>query len=168
MESQCLQEIQPKPWNVSMATYPLFHCQNSSGEVVRDDYVRFESWVDFNFFFLRCGYDWSKRGSPTDRPTNWLTLQLCSSHSYVPITDHMWQSWVEIISQATKKLEEQDQLQPRDKSYLYNITESEAELLEDGFAASVVNPKWFLFRYVSYCEYIYYKCRSTTLHSYSF
>ena len=45
------------------------------------------------------------------------------------------------ISPATEKLEKQDKFQPRDKSYLYNITQSAAEPLKDGFPASVANPK---------------------------
>ena len=45
------------------------------------------------------------------------------------------------ISPAVAKLEKQDKFQPKDKSYLYNISESEAEPLKDGSAASVSNPK---------------------------
>ena len=45
------------------------------------------------------------------------------------------------ISSSTEKLEKQDQFQPRDKSYLHNITESEAELLKDASTARVANPK---------------------------
>ena len=45
------------------------------------------------------------------------------------------------ISPAVAKLEKQDKLQPKDKSYLYNISESEAEPLKDGSAASVSNAK---------------------------
>ena len=40
------------------------------------------------------------------------------------------------ISPATENLKKQDKFQPRDKSYLYNITNSEAEPLKDGSAAS--------------------------------
>ena len=45
------------------------------------------------------------------------------------------------ISPAVAKLEKQDKFQPKDKSYLYNISESEAEPLKDGSDASVSNPK---------------------------
>ena len=45
------------------------------------------------------------------------------------------------ISPAVAKLEKQDKFLPKDKSYLYNISESEAEPLKDGSAASVSNPK---------------------------
>ena len=45
------------------------------------------------------------------------------------------------ISPAIEKLEKQDKFQPKDKSYLYNIPESEAEPLKDGPAASIANPK---------------------------
>ena len=45
------------------------------------------------------------------------------------------------ISPAVAKLEKQDKFQPKDKSYLYNIPESEAEPLKDGSAANVSNPK---------------------------
>ena len=45
------------------------------------------------------------------------------------------------ISPAVEKLEKQDKFQPKDKSYLYNISVSEAEPLKDGSAASVSNPK---------------------------
>ena len=45
------------------------------------------------------------------------------------------------ISPAVEKLEKQDKFQPKDRSYLYNISESEAESLKDGSAASVSNPK---------------------------
>ena len=41
------------------------------------------------------------------------------------------------ISPAVAKLEKQDKFQPKDKSYLYNISKSEAEPLKDGSAASV-------------------------------
>ena len=40
-----------------------------------------------------------------------------------------------------EKLEKQYKFQPKDKSYVYNIPESEAEPLKDGSAASVANPK---------------------------
>ena len=53
------------------------------------------------------------------------------------------------ISPATEKLKKQDKFQPRDKSYLYNITESEAGPLKDSSAASVAIQKQLLFRYVS-------------------
>ena len=46
-----------------------------------------------------------------------------------------------IISPATEKLEKQDKFQLRDKSYLQNVTKSEAEPLKDGSAASVANTK---------------------------
>ena len=45
------------------------------------------------------------------------------------------------ISPVTEKLEKQDKFQPKDKSCLYNIPESEAGPLKDGSAASVANPK---------------------------
>ena len=45
------------------------------------------------------------------------------------------------ISPAVEKLEKQDKFQPKDKSYFYNISESETEPLKDGSAASVSNPK---------------------------
>ena len=44
-------------------------------------------------------------------------------------------------SPALEKLEKQDKFQPKDKSYLYNISQSEAEPLKDGSTASVSNPK---------------------------
>ena len=44
-------------------------------------------------------------------------------------------------SPATEKLENQDKFQVRDKSYLKNVTESEAEPLKDGSAASIANLK---------------------------
>ena len=44
------------------------------------------------------------------------------------------------ISPAVEKLEKPEKFQPKDKSYLYNIYESEAEPLKDGSAASVSNP----------------------------
>ena len=45
------------------------------------------------------------------------------------------------ISPAIEKLEKQDKFHLKDKSYLYNIPESEAEPLKDGPAVSVANPK---------------------------
>ena len=53
------------------------------------------------------------------------------------------------ISPATEKLENQDKFQPKDKSCRKNITESGAEPLKDGSAASIANPKLLLFHYVS-------------------
>ena len=44
------------------------------------------------------------------------------------------------ISPAVEKLEKQDKFQLKDKSYFYNLSESEAEPLKDGSAASVSNP----------------------------
>jgi len=44
------------------------------------------------------------------------------------------------ISPATKKLEKQDKLGPRDKSIHLEITESEAEPLKDGSTTSIANP----------------------------
>ena len=73
MERQCLQEIQPKTLNVSMATYPLFHCQSSSGSVVRDDYITFESGVDLNFLSSTVAMIGTSEKAPhdlTDCPTN--------------------------------------------------------------------------------------------------
>ena len=48
-----------------------------------------------------------------------------------------------------QQLKKQDKFQPRDKSYLYNITNSEAEPLKDGSAASIANPKTAPFHYVA-------------------
>ena len=45
------------------------------------------------------------------------------------------------ISPAVEELEKQDKIQPKDKSYLYNISKSEAQSLKDGSAANVSNPK---------------------------
>ena len=44
------------------------------------------------------------------------------------------------ISPAVEKLEKQDKFKPKDKFYLYNMSESEAELLKDGSTANVSNP----------------------------
>ena len=74
------------------------------------------------------------------------------------------------ISPVTEKLEKQGKFQPKDKSYLYNITESEAGPLKDGSAASVANPKAaaFLLRWLNFVMRIFHMCRSATLWSYSF
>ena len=57
------------------------------------------------------------------------------------VTGSRHEDIITFISPAVEKLEKQDKFQPKDKSYLYNISESEAEPLKDGFAASVSNPK---------------------------
>ena len=44
------------------------------------------------------------------------------------------------ISPAVEKLEKQDKFQLKNKSYLYDISKSEAEPLKDASAASVSNP----------------------------
>ena len=45
------------------------------------------------------------------------------------------------LSPVTEKLEKQDKFQPRDRSYLQNMTNSEVEPLKDGSTANVANPK---------------------------
>ena len=57
------------------------------------------------------------------------------------VTDSRHGDIFTFISPATEKLKKQDKFQPRDKSYLQNITNSEAETLKGGSAASVANPK---------------------------
>ena len=61
-------------------------------------------------------------------------------HGTADVTGSRHKDIFTFISPAVKKLEKQDKFQPKDKSYLYNISESEAELLKDGSAASVSNP----------------------------
>ena len=47
------------------------------------------------------------------------------------VTGSRHENIITFISPATRKLEKQDKFQPRDKSYLWNITNSEAEPLKD-------------------------------------
>ena len=68
------------------------------------------------------------------------------------ITDSRHGGIFTFISPATEKLKKQDTFQPRDKSYLQNITKSEAEPLKDGSASNVGTPKTasFLLRQLNF------------------
>ena len=66
-------------------------------------------------------------------------------HGTADITDSRHGDIFTFKSPVTEKLEKQE---PRDKSYLLNITKSETELLKDSSTASVAKPKtaFFLLR----------------------
>ena len=49
--------------------------------------------------------------------------------------------YIRPLAELLEKLNKQDKFQLRDKYYLWNKTNSEAEPLKDGSAASVANPK---------------------------
>ena len=70
-------------------------------------------------------------------------------HGTHDVTDSRPEDIFTFISPVTEKLEKQDKFKPKDKSYLYNIPESEAEPLKDTSLHALQIQKRQLFRYVS-------------------
>ena len=93
-----------------------------------------------------------------NRLTKIVTCKRSSGESYhvirgtADVTSSRHKVIFTFISPALKKLEKQDKFQPKDKSYLYNISESEAEPLKDDSAARVSIPKAaaFSLRYLNF------------------
>ena len=86
---------------------------------------------------------------------------ICGTHD---VTGSRHEDMFTCVSPVAEKLEKQD------KSYLYNILESETELLKDGSAASVANPKAAAF-FATLAKFVtanIHMCHSATLWSYSF